>query len=180
MFLKLRKSNFDRAEPTDDVRCAGEHAGRDIDATVTQRKESTMIDIIDASTGMTWPDGGGASTPVAGMAAPPPNGSVLLASARRSLVTWFQVALATIGLSLMVSPDGLHALMSAVRNPPELVILDDDLEGVDADWVEQMLGRDARTASARIMRVKSLIDAPADGHDHDQDRKANRIPMAGS
>jgi hypothetical protein len=94
------------------------------------------------------------------------------------LVAWFQVALATAGLAFSVSPDGLHAVMSAVRQSPELVILDDDLPGVDADCVEEMLGRDARTAAARIMRVKSLLDAPAHSHDHDQDRKTNRLPMA--
>jgi len=80
--------------------------------------------------------------------------TVLLATARKSLVAWFRVALATVGLTLVVSPDGLHALMTAVREPPELVILDDDLPGVDAERVEHLLARDARTAKARIVHVK--------------------------
>ena len=80
--------------------------------------------------------------------------AVLLASARRSLAAWFRVAVTAAGLSLAVSPDGLHALMTAVRNPPELIILDDDLEGVDADLVEEMLSRDARTATTPIMHVR--------------------------
>lgn len=105
---------------------------------------------------------------------------MLLASARRSLVARFQVVLSTVGLSLVVSPDGLHALMNAFHDPPELVILDDDLVGVDADRVEEMLGRDTRTAATRIVRLKSLLDAPATGYDDDQDRKKNRLPVARS
>lgn len=85
-------------------------------------------------------------------------GGVLLATARRSLANWFKVALATAGLSLTVSPDGLHALMSAVRESPDLVILDDDLPGVDAERVEEMLARDGRTAGARILHVKPPPD----------------------
>jgi hypothetical protein len=80
----------------------------------------------------------------------------------------------------MVSPDGLRALTSAVRNPPEFIILDDDLAGVDTDRIEAMRGRDTRTAAARIVRVKSLLDAPATGDDDDQDRKKYRLSMARS
>lgn len=105
---------------------------------------------------------GVSSAPVVITAIPAPgkNVTLLLATARRWLVAWFQLALATEGLSLAVSPDGLHALMSAVRQPPELVLLDDDLPGVDAERVEQMLARDARTARARVMHFTALPNIP--------------------
>lgn len=80
--------------------------------------------------------------------------TILIASARQSLVACLRVAVATAGIGLMVSPDGLHAVMSAVRQPPQLVILDDDLPGVDAAHVEQLLAQDARTAHIRVVHIK--------------------------
>lgn len=118
------------------------------------------------------------SRPAAPVSDPRRGMTVLLASARRSLIAWFQVVLTAAGLGLIVSPDGLHALMSAVREPPDLIILDDDLPGVDADRVEELLGRDARTAAARVMRVKSFMNAPASACDDDQDRPPHRLPAA--
>jgi hypothetical protein len=120
-----------------------------------------MIELLNEfAAGFAAPSDGALPTPVPGTALPAPRqgATVLLATARRSLVTWFRVALATANLNLMVSPDGLHALMSAVHQPPELVILDDDLPGVRADRLEQLLARDARTASTHVMHVKSPPD----------------------
>jgi hypothetical protein len=85
--------------------------------------------------------------------------TVLLASARRSLVAQFRVALLAAGLNLTVSPDGLHALMSAIRERPALVILDDELPGVCADYVEEWLAKDVRTAGARVVRIRSSSNA---------------------
>ncbi|MGD8453795.1 MAG: hypothetical protein PVJ57_18430 [Phycisphaerae bacterium] len=137
-----------------------------------------MIDLDDDSS--TTPSRDVQSTGVAAVRRTQPRftGRVLLASARRTLVAWFQVALASAGLSLAVSPDGLHALLSAVRSPPELVILDDDLAGVDANRVEELLGRDARTATARVVRVRSLLDTPAVGDDDALDHTSHRLPAA--
>jgi len=86
---------------------------------------------------------------------PRARGTVLLATARRPLVAWLRAVLAAAGLSLSVSPDGLHALMSAVRNPPEIIIVDDDLPGVGADRLEQLLARDERTAGSRVVHINS-------------------------
>ena len=78
---------------------------------------------------------------------------ILLATARGTIMQKLGLAALALGLTVSVSPDGLHALMSAVRDPPEVILLDDDLPGVDADWVERMLARDGRTAGARVVRV---------------------------
>jgi CheY-like chemotaxis protein len=79
--------------------------------------------------------------------------SVLLATNRPSLARAARVAALALGLALYVSPDGLHALMSAVRQEPDLILLDPALTGVDADTVERMLGRDGRTAGIPTVRV---------------------------
>ena len=78
---------------------------------------------------------------------------VLLATARHSLVRAVRTAVLTVGFSLMVSPDGLHAVMSALRETPEIILLDSSLSGVDVDTVESILRRDARTATIPILRV---------------------------
>lgn len=80
---------------------------------------------------------------------------ILAATTRQSLLRAMKMAVLAAGLSLSVSPDGLHALMSAVQQPPELIILDEDIGGVDSDSVERMLARDARTCNVPIVRVRA-------------------------
>jgi len=92
----------------------------------------------------------------------PEHVTVLVATARNSLVRAFQRAALVIGLTLAVSPDGLHTLMTAVREPPGLIILDSDVPGVDADTVERMLARDERTAGVPVVRLPNR--APDDGN----------------
>lgn len=87
-----------------------------------------------------------------------PGVKVLVATARNSLVRAFQRAALVIGLTLAVSPDGLHTLMAAVREPPELIILDSEVPGVDADTVERMLARDQRTAGVPVVRLPNEAD----------------------
>jgi hypothetical protein len=95
--------------------------------------------------------------------------TVLVASARHSLVRACRKAALTAELTLIVSPDGLHALMSALRQPPALIVLDSALAGVDADTVETMLGRDVRTAGVPVLRCAGArttepSDRTPDGH----------------
>ena len=82
--------------------------------------------------------------------------AVLLATARDSLIRAVKAAILTVGFSLMISPDGLHAVMSAVRDQPEIILLDSSLSGVDVDTVEAMLRRDARTTGIPILRIAGV------------------------
>jgi hypothetical protein len=79
--------------------------------------------------------------------------TILVATVRQSLVRAFQRAAVVMGLALVVSPDGLHTLMSAVREPPALIILDSDVPGVEADAIQRRLARDVRTARVPILRL---------------------------
>lgn len=97
--------------------------------------------------------------------------TVLVATARQSLVQAFQRAALVVGLTLVVSPDGLHTLMSAVREPPALIVLDPDVPGVEADAIQRKLARDARTARVPIWRLPGRpqttgesADGLSDGH----------------
>ena len=111
--------------------------------------------------------------------AAPMRARILLATARGTIMQKLGLAAVALGLTVSVSPDGLHALMSAVRDPPEFIILDDDLPGVDADWVERMLARDGRTAGARVVRVASLTHESLEGAaDDEQDPEEDRLPLA--
>jgi CheY-like chemotaxis protein len=97
------------------------------------------------------PNGAGATGPSSGAV------TVLVATARQSLVRAFQRAAVVVGLTLVVSPDGLHTLMSAVREPPALIILDPDVPGIEADTVQRRLARDARTAGIPVLRLPSHV-----------------------
>jgi CheY-like chemotaxis protein len=95
--------------------------------------------------------------------------TVLVASARHSLVRACRKAASTAGLTLIVSPDGLHALMTALRQRPALIVLDSALPGVDPDTVETMLARDVRTAEVPLLRCVGAgttdpSDRTPDGH----------------
>jgi CheY-like chemotaxis protein len=95
--------------------------------------------------------------------------TVLVASARHSVVRACRKAALTAGLTLVVSPDGLHALMTALRQPPALIVLDSALPGVAPDAVEMMLARDVRTAEVPVLRcvgagVTDPSDRTPDGH----------------
>jgi hypothetical protein len=92
-------------------------------------------------------NGPGATDPISGAV------TVLVATARQSLVRAFQTAALVVGVTLAVSPDGLHTLMSAVREPPALIILDPDVPGVEADAIQRRLARDTRTARVPILRL---------------------------
>ncbi|MBN1513336.1 MAG: hypothetical protein JXB13_15070 [Phycisphaerae bacterium] len=72
---------------------------------------------------------------------------VLLATARYSLVRVFGRMAIHLDFALLVSPDGLHALMAALQWTPDLVVLDSALPGITVEQVEAGLARDARTQS---------------------------------
>lgn len=111
---------------------------------------------------------------------PPMRATVLLATARRALIRALALAAIGAGLNVAVSLDGLHALMSAVREPPALIFLDNDLPGVAADLVERMLARDARTARVPVVRIASPpADSAEDSDANDQRRKEGRPPVPG-
>jgi DNA-binding response OmpR family regulator len=95
--------------------------------------------------------------------------TVLIATARQSLVRAFQRAALFVGLTLVVSPDGLHTLMTAVSKPPALIILDSDVPGIEADTIQRRLARDSRTAGVPVLRLpgRSMESAQhelTDGH----------------
>jgi DNA-binding response OmpR family regulator len=89
--------------------------------------------------------------------------TVLLATASLCLVRAFRRVASNAGLMVVVSPDGLHALMSALRQPPGLIVLDSALPGVDANTVETMLARDVRTTAVPVLRCAGAgVTAPSD------------------
>ena len=96
------------------------------------------------------------SPPAAALARRPV--TLLLATGRVAVLLAFEKAAWTAGLTLVASPDGLHAIMSALRRPPTVIVLDAVLPGVDADTVEAMLGRDPRTACIPLVRIAGPPD----------------------
>jgi hypothetical protein len=123
------------------------HGTRDVmNAHESNRSESENNAIQPVRRDLT---GAGATGPILGAV------TVLVATARQSLVRAFQRAAVVIGLTLVVSPDGLHTLMSAVREPPALIVLDSDVPGVEADAIQRRLARDTRTAGVPVLRLPS-------------------------
>jgi len=81
----------------------------------------------------------------------------LLATARSELAQAFHRMARALGFSLILAPDGLHALMAAVQWAPTLLVVDSGLPGLPVEQLEAKLGRDARTAC--IPRIH--VTAPA-------------------
>ncbi len=60
-------------------------------------------------------------------------------------------ALANVGFKVCTSPDGLHAVICILHDPPDYLLVNDAIGGVDPVTMCEMLRKDRRTATCRIV-----------------------------
>lgn len=60
-------------------------------------------------------------------------------------------AFANVGFKVSTSPDGLHAAICALHQPPDFLLVNEAIGGVDPVVLCEMLRKDRRTATCRIV-----------------------------
>src|SRR5262249_28997136 len=84
--------------------------------------------------------------------------SVLIVSNNSGLVPPLRVACMKAGFGVMVSPDGLHAVMQALQKRPDVLVMDGANGTIEPCYVSELLRGDGRTATILTILLVDGVD----------------------
>lgn len=93
-----------------------------------------------------------------------PQKTVLIVEDNKSIRELYAMALANAGIGVLMAEDGIIGLEFALRNHPDVILLDIDLPGLDGHGVAEKIRQDEWGKTARIIFLTNHSDAQNVAH----------------